>query len=220
MKTKFWPIFVVLGIIFAGSLISPTSSQDAAGKSVKTIFFFLAVIFLGYGYSLKKMIKRGIKDTKDYGKPGEKQKPIQYVLKFLFWIMFILWIVSYSIQVGTITLSLLIFSLSFLMITIATFIISIIHLFKFKDKSFSTVTLVLSSVILILTLVSSITSLSTTYETDEYTEDELLDFCEELCIDEPKLEYVSLEVNPDNESNYLCYCQDADEEILSGYRIG
>ena len=56
-------------------------------------------------------------------------------------------------------------------------------------------------------------------EYKEYTEDELLSYCEEFCIDEPEVAYVSVEVNPENESNYLCYCLNEDKDILAGYHM-
>ena len=220
MKTKYWATFVFFGMIFAASLLSPVSSQDATERSVKMIFFFLAVIFLGYGYSLKKMAKKGIKDTKDYDTPEKKQKPIQYILKILFWIMFVLWIVSYSIQTDYITPLLFIFSLSFLMITISTFVISIIHLTRFKDKSFAIMSLFLSSMILIIVfLIGGIMSLSTIYGSDEYTTDELMAYCQGICQDEPEAAYVSVEINPDNQSQYLCSCLDSDNNIIAEYGL-
>ena len=81
--------------------------------------------------------------------------------------------------------------------------------------------LILGPIFLFLLMISSYLDpaalLPTEYE--EYTEDELLSYCEEFCIDEPEVAYVSVEANPDNESNYLCYCLDENEDILAGYHM-
>jgi len=81
-----------------------------------------------------------------------KKAFIWYALRISFYIMIGIWIVASILNLDYTTSLELIFGFLFVTITIFTFVISIIHLTKYKNKAFAVVSLVISSIVLVLFL--------------------------------------------------------------------
>jgi len=66
MKTKFWKSFVFLAILLGGGVAAQFgNSTDSAEAVVNIIFIVLAVLTLGWAFKLRKLEKKGIKDTSE-----------------------------------------------------------------------------------------------------------------------------------------------------------
>ncbi|KKL07691.1 hypothetical protein LCGC14_2583450, partial [marine sediment metagenome] len=53
MKTKFWPTLVIGGILLT------------AASTLNLLIIIFAILSVGYGFKLRRLAKKGIKDTKD-----------------------------------------------------------------------------------------------------------------------------------------------------------
>lgn len=114
MKTKYYPWFIVLGVTTALGLGSEVSNHSIQSSGLSNlVIIIIAVSFLGYGFKLKGLAKKGIKDTKDIKKTTQEKevnmikfrelsKPlkvaviISYILGTLYTSLIILIVVGYS----------------------------------------------------------------------------------------------------------------------------
>jgi hypothetical protein len=68
MRTLHYNKFIWFGAIIGLGLGSQIGRGDSGEPSVNLTMFFLAVLSMGYGFKLKRLAKRGIKDTQELKK--------------------------------------------------------------------------------------------------------------------------------------------------------
>ena len=190
MKTKFWPTLVIGGILLT------------AASTFNLLIIIFAILSVGYGFKLRRLAKKGIKDTKDkegIAKLSKQKNESKYcgwstaALIFAFlggWIGIILGIIAlFKIKKNP--------NLRGKGRAIAAIIIAIPMMFIWIFIS------VFFSVLDPMALLPE--------------ESQMKSYCEEICLEEHDLENSYVEINPGNQSQYLCSCLDSDDYIIAQY---
>lgn len=206
MKTKFWPSFVAFGIVLASGIGTRTitSDYDPVQAFVNLIIFVLAVLFVGYGLKLRRLKKKGIEDTKDKNYLvevlKEKNKP-----RYCGW-----------------SIAALIFAFMGGWIGI---ILGIIALYKIKkNPNLSGKGIAITAIIISLPMMFFWLFIPNFfYYLDPIAllpeESQMRIYCEDICLEEQNLQNSYVEINPGNQSEYLCSCLDSEDYIIAQYAV-
>lgn len=111
----------------------------------------------------------------------------------------------------------LFYSLAFIVAVITTFVLSIIHLFRYKKKAFAIVTLILSSIGILIILVGLVYGTiiilnSQFYQSSEFDVDI---YCSEFCAGIEGVTQSETYFHGDvDSSRYMCHCLNAFSEVV------
>lgn len=79
MKTKFWPNFVLMGFVIAAGTVS-MPGKDSAAAFARIVTIIISVLFMGWGFRLRRLKNAGIEETGT--KKPQNPEPKQPVQKF------------------------------------------------------------------------------------------------------------------------------------------
>jgi hypothetical protein len=140
-------IIIVVGIALI--LVGLLNISDSISYEISGFWLFLGVIQIIWGVQELRRYKGTKRNPKYIVKKEKKKGFVWYGLRIGFWIIIALWVWSTITYMGTEEEFSLILVSIWVIFSLFTFILSIIHLTKYKRKSFAIVALVLSSYLLL-----------------------------------------------------------------------
>ena len=203
MKTKYWPTLVIGGIILAMGMGSQIGNQQYEGRidvMIALILLIFGVASVIFGFKLRKLAKKGIKDTKDkegivkISKENNKAKYCKWSIAALIFAFLGGWL---------------------------GIILGIIALFRIKKnpnlrgKTEAIVAIIISFPMMFIWVYLSV--LDPMAFLPEESQASI--YCQETCLEKENLQNSYIESDSENEYNYICSCLDSNKEIISQYGI-